>query len=289
MMLAAAYFDESTDESAEGHCYTVAGYVGAQDDAAILEMKWKDLLVKYGIAYFKASEVEYCAGELQKFRQHPDRKGPMSPADKAFRDQVKTDFVNLLCDDRYLVGISATILLKDWELFALDEPKKAARLPTVYNLAYQLMLGEAGSMASEHNSVASYRNQLQLRPILDSHEEHEPRFMQAYPVFCEKNPNDSRYLLPPFYESDQDYLCLQAADLLAYESRKLVSGFTYSSDPDNYTMRVAMRRLLAKNRVTYRIGYDNLQGLVDAQSDRDIDISTIVPMRSNRPTRQRKR
>jgi len=231
MMLTAAYFDESTDDSEMGHCYTVAGYLGNLCDAATLDMRWKDLLDKYQMAYFKASEVEYCAGELRKYREASGTE-KLTQKDKDFKNKVKTEFVDLICDMPDLTGISATILLQDWNRFKVDEPELFAKLPSLYNLSYKLMLMEAGLLIGEHNAnpLVPKEQHALIRPVIDSHEEYEPAFMSSYPVWCKKNPNSARFMLPPFFESDQTYRCLQAADCLAYEARRLVAGHKYAGE-----------------------------------------------------------
>lgn len=285
MMLAAAYFDESTDESDTGYCYTVAGWFGAQDDVAILEMKWKDLLRKYDMAYFKASEVEYCTGQLRKYRENPDAPaGPLTQKEKDFKNHVKKEFVDLICDDRYLIGCSATILLRDWEQFKLDEPALSLQLPTTYNLAYQMMLMVAGYSIYELNKSCAASQRSLVRPILDSNEQLEPQFMQAFPVWAQKNPKSSRFMLDPLYEDERTYLCLQAADCLAYEARRFVAGYT--NDSDNYQVRVAMQRMGEKCNHAYLLNYKMIRILASAQPKPD-----VIPIPSkvtSRPTRQRK-
>jgi hypothetical protein len=285
MMLTAAYFDESTGESDAGYCYTVAGWMGAQDDAAILEMKWQDLLNKYGMDYFKSSEVEYCMGELRKYREDPKRPSlALTQKEKDFKNKVKEEFVDLICSDRYLVGVSVTVLLRDWEQFKINEPSLATCLPTVYNLCYQLMLMESGLSIAEHNSIAPNWEHALVRPILDSHEEHEPSFMHAFPEWARKNPKSSRYLLPPLYESDRTYLCLQAADCLAYEARRFVAGYT--NDSENYQIRIAMGRMQEKCSHMYLLDYATIRKLASVQPK--ADVIPVTPKITNRPTRQRK-
>jgi Protein of unknown function (DUF3800) len=284
MMLTAAYFDESTDESDAGYCYTVAGWLTALDDGAILCMKWKDLLNKYGMKYFKASEVEYCAGELRKFRERPGNGGPLTQKDKDFKNQVKTEFVDLICESPYLVGNSVTILLRDWKQFKLDEPELALQLPTVYNLAYQTVLMEVGLSIHDYNDSRSAKDKVLIRPVIDSHEQLEPQFMHAYPVWAEKNPRSSVFTLPPFYEDEQEYRCLQAADCLAYEVRRFVTG--YINDSDTPKVRVAMERMGEKCNHMYLLDYETIRKLASVQPQPDV--IPFPPRKTNRPTRQRK-
>ncbi len=238
--------------------------------------------------YFKASEVEYCAGQLRKYREDPTDPGkPLTQKEKDFKNQVKTEFVDLICNARYLIGNSVTLLLGDWERFKIEEPVLAAKLPSPYCLTYQMMLMECGLSVDQHNSISPPRNQIEMRPVLDSHEEFEPLFMEAFPDWVRKNPRSSRYMLPPSYEDDKVYRCLQAADCLAYEARRFVAA--YVNDSDNMKIRVAMGRMQEKCDRMYLLNYKSLYALASAQPISDvIPIAPKIDNKTNRPTRQRK-
>ena len=63
--------------------------------------------------------------------------------------------------------------------------------------------------------------------MFDSYEQYSRRAKQMFDKFAKKNPISSSCLLPPYYESDRDYLVLQAAGNLAYECRRLLISEEY--------------------------------------------------------------
>ena len=67
--LAGGYFDESFDEF-EDATFTIAGLVGNGFDALVLDLRWKDLLQKYNLKYFKASEIELGFAPVSPVSRH---------------------------------------------------------------------------------------------------------------------------------------------------------------------------------------------------------------------------
>jgi hypothetical protein len=108
--------------------------------------------------------------------------------------------------------------------------------------------------------------------VFDSHQEYSGRFKTGFDVFKQKNPTCSRYLLPPFFEKETDYLCLQAADLFVYEVRRTVSNHFYEP---HRCIRIAMGRLFPQALNTYVLGYDILKSLAEGQKDDRIPIQTL--------------
>src|SRR5580704_16511057 len=71
MQIAVGYFDESTDEDTQGVCYVVAGFVASNLATVTLDLRWRDLLTKYHLNYFKASELNAGEGEFRQYRDDP--------------------------------------------------------------------------------------------------------------------------------------------------------------------------------------------------------------------------
>ena len=70
-------------------------------------------------------------------------------------------------------------------------------------------------------------------------------------------------MLPPIFEREEDYRCLQAADCLAYEARKLLFNTYFDPERDE---RVAMTRLKEKViDVLFLMDYANLKTIAMAQ------------------------
>ena len=267
MILVAGYFDESSDNDAEERCFTVGGYIASGAPAAILELRWNVLLGKYNLAYFKASELDNMFGQ---FKQHRD--DPNGHANKRFSDRekqlirdIKTEFVDLIVKENdALIAVSATVIIRDWNLIRHEDPETIKRLPPFYQLCGHLVMLEAGLLMNSSNAInaADYRGQ--LRPIFDTHQEYSKRFVLSFPEFARKNPNASKFLLPPLFEKEEDYLMLQAADLFVYEMRRTVGNYHFDG---REVVRKAMERLLPQISRTFVLDRRALYALVGSQSD----------------------
>jgi len=91
--------------------------------------------------------------------------------------------------------------------------------------------------------------------------------------FKAKNPLCSRWLLPPNYEDEKDYVVLQAADNLAYECRKLLITEEYDT---HIPERKAMTRLKERIYKIYKLNYDGLKMIMEDQSSNTIPVTPEV-------------
>ncbi|HTV56544.1 MAG TPA: hypothetical protein VMI06_16735 [Terriglobia bacterium] len=274
VFLTAGYFDESTDEF-EDRCYTVAGYLAPGLQAAIFDLRWADLLKRWNFAYFKASELESGFGEFAQYRDDPhDLRKPLSQREKYLIREIKTSFVDLICSEPDLWGIAATLSLRDYQLLKLEEPELIRNLSKPYHMCGHLVMMEAGIIMNESNQTCPPALASVLRPVFDSHKDYSFHFVQSFGDFCGKNPICSQSLLPPLYEREQDYRCLQAADCLAYEARRLIDAMLH--DPGR-NVRMAMERMAENVRALYYLDYGALKRLavVQGRSD-DIGIDPVL-------------
>lgn len=264
MFLVAGFFDESTDQDSGGLSYAVAGFIGNQLVTATLELRWRDVLNKYELDYFKASELNAGMGQFQKFRDDPHNTQwrPFSDREKILFQTIKTDFTDVIigCGDG-LYGIGAVVILPDLERLR-SEYENARALPVPYFICSNMVMVEAGTEMINQNVGYPPSNLCWLRPIFDEHEEYSGRAKQSWDTFKDKNPQSGKYLLSPHYESELTYLTLQAADNLAFEVRKL--AFTKK---EKLPTRIPMRRLMANRNIIkiYKFDYDALKMVADAQ------------------------
>jgi len=100
-LLVAAYFDESDDNK---QAYGVGGFIGHQQDCLHLEWAWqRDVLDKYDLKYFKASELEYGLGEFRKLRDNPETPNALfSKREKTLFREIKTKTVDLFLNAEFL-------------------------------------------------------------------------------------------------------------------------------------------------------------------------------------------
>ena len=129
------------------------------------------------------------------------------------------------------------------------------------------MMMEIGVMMNEVNDDLR-RNKVSqrgvVRPVFDSHKTYSGRSKLMFDEFVRKNEFCSKYLLPPHYENDKDYVVLQIADNLAYECRRLL----VTSDFDTHIPeRMAMKRLKEGIYRIYKLNYDGLKAIVENQPE----------------------
>lgn len=132
---------------------------------------------------------------------------------------------------------------------------------------------ESGLIMAELNESASTLQKSYVRPNFDSHETYKHKTMSMFDDFKEKNPVCSRWLLPPNYENEQDYVALQAADNLAYECRRLLITEEYDQ---NVPERKAMTRLKDQIHKIYKLNYEDLKMIMENQLPNTIPITAEV-------------
>jgi hypothetical protein len=266
--LAVGYFDESTDEDTEGYVYTIAGFIASQQSTVVLELRWRDLLTKYDLAYFKASELNAMEGEFKKFRDHPERieRALFSDREKVKQQEIKTAFTDCIVSCSGLFGIGASIILPDYKRLLREYAPAKYVLELPYYVCLGFVLSEAGSQMYTANESLHNRDKACLQPVFDSHEGYSGRAKLGFDLFRAHNGDAAKYLLPPNYESETDYLALQAADEFAFEVRKLLSN-TYLRPGLNE--RIPMTRLKASGRVAriYKLDYAALKDFIDVQDE----------------------
>jgi hypothetical protein len=175
------------------------------------------------------------------------------------------------CDAATCIG--ATLVLPDF--YRLKKENRLARknlLPPYYMCA-QTVLMEAGFQMVEANVSRSLGDTLFLKPIFDSHQRYEGRMKKGVAQFCTKNPSCSRYLNSPDYEDEKTHRALQAADNIAYESRRYLMYRHFSS---TVMPRISMSRMLNSGAFLrlYKLDYRALKIIAEGQS---VDKIPIAP------------
>lgn len=255
----------------------MAGFYGSQIGALQLDFLWSDALKHWNFDYFKSSEIESGFGQFAQYREDPSNlSAPLSDKEKKIIREVKTSFVDIICqicESGELIGLGATCVLKDLYLFREQEPGLAKRLPNVYTLCGDFMLMYVGLAMTLTNEEDCPKTPGLMHPIFDQQEEYGPRFKSNFPFFAQKNPRSSKFLKPPEFESEHTYRCIQAADLLAFEARKLLVNTIY--DPSR-SPRVAMQRLKEHVDKLYLLNYAALKLIAENQKTDFIPIAPAV-------------
>ena len=272
MFCAAGYFDESDDNY---RAFSVAGFLGHQRDCVYLHWAWEERILKpYHLEYFKASELNAGTGQFAQHRDNP--KGNLnalfSQREKELFNRIKTESIDVFLDF-LLIGIGAVVMLPDY--YRLSEEFKAADkvLPDPYFLCAQLVMMESGLIIGEINESTSPLQKSYVRPNFDNQETYKGKTKLMFDDFKTKNPLCSRWLLPPNYEDEKDYIALQAADNLAYECRRLLITEEYDT---HIPERKAMTRLKERIYKIYKLNYDGLKAIMESQSSNTIPIAPEV-------------
>ena len=154
--------------------HTVAGFVGNGHAALDLDMRWGELLEKYDLEYFKASEIEFGFGEFVKHRDDPTKPtDPLSDNEKGLIREIKTAFIDLICDCDEMVGVGAVVILPEYERL-LQDSAHAKQVLTLSGLR----------TASSRNIGTSCRTR---RP--------RPNLSAAFPCLAPHFPNNSQKTL----------------------------------------------------------------------------------------------
>lgn len=272
MVIAGSYFDES---AAQG-CFSLAGYMANYHAWVHLDWKWRELLKKWNVTYFKASECDSGFEQFAQYRDNPnDVKARLKQHEKDKLRPAKIDFVDCILDFRHEIsGDGAVVIEKDFARLVAEDGKARRLLMTnPYYVALQLALVGVALPVYQFNQSRPKGNRCFIKPIFDSHKEYSKYTKILFDKFAAKNPKCAEVLLPPDHESDIDTAALQASDLLAYEARKLLVG-QIATPP--HPERVAMTRLLPTVQRIFRLDYDTLRMLMARQKPDSISIQPTI-------------
>lgn len=252
-----AYFDESDEKPG----FSIAGYSAAYDTWLHIDWAWTELLKRWNLKYYKASECENGLCEFAQYRDDPtDQKSPLNPIEREKLREIKVQFIDAICkhhDD--LQGYGAAIVVEDFQKVIAEDPiARKTFLDKPYYLGAQLCLVAAAMPVRDANTRRSGDERIELRPIFDSTEEYSGIAKQVFDNFKEKNPRAAEVLLPPAYENDVTTTPLQVADTLAYEIRKQLTRKI--RNPDDEYMRVPLTRLRSCNLSNLQTGLQAFEG-----------------------------
>jgi hypothetical protein len=257
----AGYFDESSDDLS----FSVAGFIGPMQSWIHLDWEWRDLLKKWNIKYFKASE---CVQGLEQFAQYrDDPENVKSPLKTHEWQKLRASYIEfgdaILRNSDYLIGVGATVPWADFKRIIAESSKaRTYLLNHPYYICLQATLHAATPNMFEENKARTEDGKLYIKPVFDSHEEYAEIARIAYEKFRAKNQRAGTVLMPLVYEDDIETPYLQVADMLAYEARKFSSNKARTPERD---MRDGLKRLLPVIDKIKDLNYDVLKLIVDNQ------------------------
>jgi hypothetical protein len=131
-----------------------------------------------------------------------------------------------------------------------------------YYLCLQAALHAPTKKMFKANLRRPKETKLYIKPIFDSHEEFSGIARLAYGKFLEKNTRAATLLLPLNYADDVDTPALQAADMLAYETRKYATNQERSP---TQPMRPQLQKLLGLIETVFKLDYNSLKLIIAKQ------------------------
>lgn len=195
-----AYFDDSADDD----LVCMAGYVSTAEKWEEFELRWKEVLVKYGISFFHMKEYAHRTGEFQGW-----------PEEKRVALMKELIAVIQAC---VLYGVAVAISAKDYESEFPEELKKFLRNP--YYLAVYSCLSQALNYHMKNHADE------EIAFVWDEKSKVAAEMQRIYVAYKAADFIPRPELLGSLtFADDKKFVPLQAADLLAYEYRKFHEGW----------------------------------------------------------------
>ncbi len=242
-----AYLDESYDQEMK-EVFVAAGFIARYEGWSSVEWRWKALLEKYGIKYYRAAEAGHARGEFEKppFRTHPKK---LSKEQWGLLQEVRNEFLTVLCNGR-LFGLAIGIHMKDFKKIACTPEILDKFGNTPYYLCCHMALIQ---------TLVGARDELRSRELIqvffDRNADHQAEMKRVHKAFKEVNPEYRVQMGSLEFDSKENKILLQTADTLAYEVQKAFKQrITNPEAPE----RVELQRLKAAHRIyTIRLADEN--------------------------------
>jgi hypothetical protein len=197
--LVVAFFDESGTHGDSG-VFAIAGYVAAQEDWIKFETDWKRELRRAGISYFHMVEYE-------------NRRGTFATWSNKKRREVLGDLLRVI-KAHALIGLAACVVVADFE--RVFRPALPAGHP--YRDPYIFCL-QVGMERIAHHFGPYLPQSEKVACVFE--ERNKVAYSAARHYEAVKGHNEWGTLFGSIsFGGKRDYVPLQAADVIAYESRK---------------------------------------------------------------------
>jgi hypothetical protein len=195
------FLDDSGKESQSTMPWVcMAGYLAEYDATVSLNQKWYQLLIKHGIRELHMKQLIPIVGQYQKLGW-----------DAKKRDSVVGEFIQVINETR-MVGAGVAVEMAAWR------KRKKEHSDLNWGTAQQFCLERILSRVVEHLHNAGIDESIAL--VFDT----DPEFgINRFNLFCALMGHDqraARRLTSITFGHPEHYPGLQAADLLAWETRK---------------------------------------------------------------------
>lgn len=235
---------DDSGSNQQGEAFVLAGYVASASAWDTLSAHWQEALNKEPkLKYFKMREAAALRDQFDGWSG-------------AQRDERVMEFVTIIRDSRPLVGLTSAIF---WE----DLNRISAEFPEVPLPAYDLLFH--GSMAVLHNYCRRHGVTEKIDFVFDEQGSWSKRTGRSYTYAEQIFTDEERSLLGnrPVHRDDREFLPLQAADLIAWQTRRFIEDNKHV-DPlapvEAFNVNSAALRELEKIETLYNTyGLDRLR------------------------------
>jgi hypothetical protein len=232
------YFDESWDQH-QKKILVIGGMIGRYEQWSKIEWPWKELLEKYEIKYYRASEAEFARGE---FNKEPFRSGENPSTSEQYRllERVREDFFHVIT--RGIVsGLAIGVPLQEFNQ-AANTPEKLKKFGgTPYYIC-----GHVAMLAMLKAEKEVIRSKELVAFIFDRQQEFDAEMLKVHAnldtAACEYHSQVGSIV----FDDKKRFIPLQVADTLVYESRKYLERKII--DP-NAVPRREMQRLMDEEKI----------------------------------------
>jgi len=207
------FFDESGSPD-EGHVLVVAGFISTEEQCVEFEKDWKAVLDREGISRFHMRDFAHSKREFADWKD-----------DEYRRKTFLSDLLSVV-NRHALISISNAIILKAYE--ELNEKYHLREyLGYPYAIAARGCVAK-GNLWAQENGYAQ-----PIRYVFEDGAAHKPSFKKAM-----KRDEQS----DPEFATKDKYYAFQAADLIAWENRKVCTDVETGALTD---FRVPLKLLLS--------------------------------------------
>lgn len=194
------YFDDSGKESAQNEPYVcMAGYMADFSYWTLFFQQWRDLLIKHGISCIHMRDLIPLQGEYKRLGWDPQK-----------RDKVLTDFIRIIKENQ-LIGFGIGVDANHWHSISEDVRRK-------YGNAQDFCFQRIMRMVIEKLKATKPEDVVSVTFDTDP-EFARVRLNRFFEIWAHDN-NAREYLAAITFANPKIYVQLQAADLLAWETRK---------------------------------------------------------------------
>jgi hypothetical protein len=207
-----AYSDESWDQY-QKKILVIGGMLGRYEEWSKIEWPWKELLEKYGIAYYRASEAEFARGQFYK---EPYRSGenPSTPDQLELLRKVRQEFFEVVTRG-VVSGLAIGIPVETFHEVA-NTPERLEKFGgTPYYLCghmAMLRMLKAGKYEINSKELMAF--------IFDRQNEFDAEMLKVHAALATSKCEFHSQVGSITFDDKRRFIPLQVADTLAYEARK---------------------------------------------------------------------